>query len=77
MSDPAIKEAVLAALEECGPVAATSRRGLQAQLGLQCTFTQFWKAVRSLHYKPGDRRLRLTKWWNCEQEVRVWGLAPL
>lgn len=77
MSDPAIKEAVLAALKERGPVSATSYRGLRDQLGLQCTLTQFSKAVRSLHYKPGARRLQLSSWRGVEGETRFWRVSPL
>lgn len=79
MANPVAKEAVLAALRGKGPVSAPTRPALQAELGLtqQFSFTQFWKAVKSLHYKRGEQGLRMSSWGSRERGVRMWRVAPL
>ena len=78
MSDPTVKEAVLAALQDNGATSASSLRGLQDQLGLNhLSHTKFRAAVKSLHYKPGAQCLELTKWWSRDSGTHMWSVAPL
>lgn len=78
MSNPDVKEAVIAALKGKGLVSAPTREGLQAELGLaQFSLTEFWNAVKSLYHNPGRQRLKLTKSGSRERGRRMWSVAPL
>ena len=78
MSDPDVTKAVLTALKRVGTASASSPRGLQDKLELShFSFNQFWKAVRSLRYKPNEQRIRLERWGSRDAGTRMWSVAPL